>query len=82
MFRILTENKNQSLIKTILNRYVEGYTILPALGSWKGIPENSIAIDLVDVTSDTTRAIAKDIKEINQQDTVLVLEIPANAWYV
>lgn len=74
MFRILTEDVNRASIYAILDSEVDGYTVTPSIGSWKGQQENSLAIDLVNVERSTVYAIAETIKATNAQESVLVLE--------
>ena len=82
MFRILTEDINRETVYSILDSHVDGYTVTPAIGSWKGQRENSLAIDLVGYTAKTTHVIAEEIKTANRQESVLILEIPATATFV
>lgn len=82
MFRILTEDKNRSGILSILDSYVDGYTVTPVIGSWKGQRENSLAIDLVGVDAETVRKIATVIKWENTQESVLVLDLTAQSTFV
>jgi len=82
MIRILTEDKDREGIKKILNDYVPGYTIIPAMGSWKGKEEPALAIDLVDVSMSVANKIANVIKWYNEQEAVLVMDIPNTAHFV
>jgi hypothetical protein len=82
VFRILTEDKNRGLIHSILNRFVDGYTLIESTGSWKHVREKSLAIDLVGVDETTVNEIAKTIKQQNGQDSVLVLNIPVTYQFV
>ena len=82
MYRILTEDVNRESIFSILDSHVDGYTVTPSIGSWRGQRENSLAIDLVDVTRATVEKIAKVIRWENQQESVLVVEIPSNHTFI
>ena len=82
MFRILTEDKNRAGILAILGRYVDGYTLSESIGAWKGVQEKSLTIDLVDVPRETVEKLARVIKWENQQDAVLILEIPVTAHFI
>jgi hypothetical protein len=82
MYRILTEDVNRDGIFAILDRYVDGYTVTPSIGAWKGQRENSLAIDLVDVPLQTVENIARVIRWENRQESVLILEIPAIPTFV
>ena len=82
MFRILTEDKNRDGILAILDSYVDGYTLSESIGAWKGIQEKSLAIDFVDVPRGTVESIARIIKKRNDQDAVLILDIPVTAQFI
>lgn len=82
MFRILTEDKNREAIYAILDARIDGYTITPSIGAWKGQRENSLAIDLIGYTSYTAEIIAAEIKAANAQESVLVLDLTAQAKFI
>lgn len=82
MYRILTEDVNRDGIFAILDSLVDGYTVTPSIGAWKGQRENSLAIDLVDVPRGTVEAIAETIRAANRQESVLILEFPATATFI
>ena len=75
MYRILTEDKNRETIHEILKAHVKGYTITEGTGSWQGVEEKCLAIDLVGDTFLTAESIATEIKSRNEQESVLVLGI-------
>jgi len=82
MYRILTEDINRESIYGILDSHVDGYTVTPSIGSWRGQRERSLAIDLVDVPRDTVEKIAKVIRWENQQESVLIIELPSNHTFI
>ena len=82
MYRILTEDKNREMIHEILKAHVTGYTITEGTGSWQGVEEKCLAIDLVDVRLHTAKSIATEIKIWNKQESVLVLEIPITEYWI
>ena len=82
MYRILTEDLNRAGVYAILDSHVNSYTVTPAVGSWKGVREDAIAIDLVDVEPATVYAIAAEIKAANKQESVLVLGFKASAAFL
>ena len=82
MYRILTEDKNREMIHEILKTRVKGYTITEGTGSWQGVEEKCLAIDLVDVRLHTAKSIATEIKIWNRQESVLVLEIPITEYWI
>ena len=82
MYRILTEDKNRESIFRILDSQVEGYTVTPSIGCWKGQREASLAIDLVGTSKLTVETIAAEIKARNEQESVLILDLTAQASFV
>ena len=82
MYRILTEDKNREAVYGILDSIVGSYTVTPAIGAWKGTRENALAIDLVDVADYKVREIARRIKTANNQEWVLILDIPCTAQFI
>ena len=81
MYRILTEDKNRESIFRILDAEVDGYTVTPSIGCWKGQREASLAIDLIDVPRLTVESIAAEIKAVNAQESVLILDLTAQAIF-
>ncbi len=86
LYRIFTEYRNIDKIKRIAARNMDGFTVIPADGYWKGQEENSVIIEYVgnDTTLDRSRvqAVAEQIKKVNHQDVVLVQAIENNSWLV
>ena len=82
MYRILTEDKNRESIFRILDSHVDGYTVTPVMGSWRGQREASLAIDLVGTSRLTVESIAAEIKARNEQESVLILDLTAQASFV
>jgi uncharacterized membrane-anchored protein YitT (DUF2179 family) len=82
MYRIYTEDVNRTNIENILGAHVEGYTLFPAVGSWKGHKEQSLIIELADTSTKDVYSIAREIKQANRQDSVLVVHIPNEAHFV
>ncbi len=82
MYRICTEDKNREQVHAILDEFVDGYALFPGVGSWKGQRELSLTIDLVYAERWVVYAIAQRIKDLNNQEAVLVLEIPETSTFV
>jgi hypothetical protein len=73
LYRIYTENKNLKGIKLILNRAFESYTLLEGVGVWKGTEEKSLIIEVLSrISRGYFDIVADDIKDLNQQQAVLV----------
>ncbi len=85
MYRILTERKNvETIKKQILDPKFESYGILNAEGCWKGQHEDGIVIELIasdvwtDEFAERVYEAAREIKELNEQEAVLVQHIQAS----
>ena len=78
MITIHTEDVNRDGIIAILDRYFDAYTLIPAIGRWKGKAEASLIIQIADTGAHSARAtdvvirIADEIKALNNQEAVLI----------
>jgi hypothetical protein len=79
LYRIQTEDINRPDIIKIVGEFFDGFTIIPAIGYYRGIQENSITIEIIAVNSDMVqnqiKAIAAAIRILNKQECVLISEI-------
>jgi hypothetical protein len=75
MFRIVTERKDVDSIKETLWAYALDFTLVLGEGSWRGQPEQSLIIELNDVSRDVAQRAAHAIKDLNRQENVLLQEI-------
>lgn len=57
-------------IKSIINKYHDGYTIILAKGYWKGIEEDTAIIEIID--SLVSEDMIKELKEVLKQEAILV----------
>jgi hypothetical protein len=82
--RLITEEKNIAGIKRLCSAYFDGYTLYKGLGLWKGQEEPSLTIevaflpqterpedDKIEFHKNVYR-LARDIKEANAQQAVLI----------
>lgn len=76
MFRIYTEDIRRENIEEILNSYFTGFTLYPARGCWKGSCEDSLIAEIANVPERAVLDAAEEIKRLNKQESVLVVEIP------
>ncbi len=85
-FRILTENKNREGVEGLLKERFSGFTIFEARGHFKGAErwydEASLVIEITGAGRAQVEAAARAIRELNQQEAVLVEEMPARARLV
>lgn len=76
MFRIYTQNVNRESIRRIVSGRVDGWTEYEAIGAWRGTLENSLIVELFNVTYRQAEAIAKEIAVANNQEAVALVELP------
>ncbi|MBI1744326.1 hypothetical protein HYR54_14855 [Candidatus Acetothermia bacterium] len=73
MYRLYTESKPN--LAEILGRYVHAFTLIEAVGCWNLQIEKSAIIELADISLETAKQIAAEIKRLNSQEAVLIAEI-------
>lgn len=69
-----THKVERDKIEALLTEYVDGFTILPAVGFWKGQKEDSVAV-LLDVQD--IGHIAYRLKKALKQEAIAFQEVPA-----
>jgi len=73
LYRIFTEDKNKEQTEKLVTKYYPGFTIIKAQGFWRLQPENSLIIEIVSEDQrDKVEKLCRDIKEANQQESVLL----------
>lgn len=72
MVRIHTEDLNRDVVLAILDRYFEAYTVIPAIGRWRGKAEAALTIEVAGATRGDALAVAEEIRRANNQEAVLV----------
>jgi hypothetical protein len=72
MTRLYTEDKNREGIIRVLDSHFEGYTVIPTLGRWRGVNEQSLCIELIGADTARVLVAAEQIKVMNSQESVLV----------
>lgn len=70
----------------LVNQHFDGFTVTPALGYWKGKPENvtrcTIIADGKAHTVALIEALARDLREAYGQECVLVTSHPVAARFI
>lgn len=83
MFRIVTENKNREGVEALLKERFSGFTIFEARGHFKGAEgwydESSLVIEIAGAGRAEMESAACAIRELNQQEAVLLEEVPARS---
>lgn len=86
IYRICTEAKNVERIIEFAGNMFEGCSVWQGVGYWKGQREQSLMIEVfTDGDVGTELAVfefAKNVKVINEQETVLVQEIECKGRFV
>lgn len=83
IFRIVTENVNREGVEALLKERFSGFTILEARGHFKGADrwydEASLVIEIAGAGRAQVESVACAIRELNQQEAVLIEEVPARS---
>ena len=82
LYRIITEDKNQCKVLDLVKWYLCGATIYHAKGLWKRQWENSLIIEMANVENAIVAQLVQEIKELNQQDVVMVQEIACDSYLI
>ena len=82
LYRIITENINQPDIIKLVAEYTSGFTLIETQGYWQGKPENSLIIEIVGIGCSTANKIARAIKKLNNQESVLIQLIEAKDYFI
>ena len=78
---LATEDVNKEAILDLLDANLSGYTISSTCGVWEGTRENSLFIYVVNAESETIEDVAYKIKEMNNQESIMVLTIPCGVEF-
>lgn len=83
-YRIYTEDIHRELVVKILSKEFENFTLLSGTGCWKTEQERALVIEIIGECEDGDRVtvIAKIIKRINKQKSVLITETETRAIFV
>jgi hypothetical protein len=79
VYRIYTENLNRKSILRLTGQRFDSFTVQPTTGYYRGKPERSIVIEIVNAKGSEVRVLAKSIAEMNGQKSVLVMSLTARA---
>jgi hypothetical protein len=78
VYRIYTENgadgQHMRNVRRLASARMTGFTVTTGTGYWNGMPEPCIILEHIggDDMHENVRALAYDIRDENNQDTVLV----------
>lgn len=83
LYRIITEDINRSKVINLASKHFQGFTLRPGgIGYWEGKPEKSITLEVITDKPATINKLAGEIKQLNNQEAVLVEVIKNHAWLV
>jgi hypothetical protein len=79
VYRIYTEDADRDRLVELVSRQFESFTLHQTTGYYKGKPENSLVIEIVQAEDSTVQATARAIRAISDQKTVLVMTLRGQA---
>jgi hypothetical protein len=80
VYRLYTEHKSN--LTDIIAQWFDGATIIQTVGLWRGQTEIGAIVEIIGQASDRARiiALARQIRDTNEQQCVLVLYSTGNGW--
>lgn len=82
LYRILTENVNLRSIIELCNNHFSGFTIIRGFGYWHNQAEQSLIIEIVTENNTAVRQLAAAIKELNQQEAIMIQAWQIGSWLI
>lgn len=82
LYRLYTEDKPN--LTELAGNHFKGFTVTPAVGYWKGNQESSKVIEIVGNQSmkPEVKKLAREIKQVNNQESVLLQELPNDSEFI
>ena len=77
--RIYTEAKNKRRVVDLVSARFESFTVQPTDGYYRGKKESAIVIEIVGATERQVAPLARRIRSLNGQKSVLVLTTRGNS---
>ena len=72
MIRLYTEDVNREGTLAILDARFDAYTVIPAIGRWRGKSEATLIIELDGVGYFAANQVAQEIRKANNQEAILL----------
>lgn len=79
IYRIYTEDADREAIVGAVSERFESFTLHPTTGYFKGRAEKSVVIEIVEAGEEDIKEVARVIRAINGQKTVLVMRLRGEA---
>lgn len=80
--RIYTQDADKDAVISIVTENFESFTVQPTTGYYQGKPESSIVIEIVGAKQPQIDRVAKDIRKITSQSSVLVVSLKGRSKQV
>ncbi len=80
LYRILTEEKNEATVTTIVARYFDAFTMLRGRGCWKSQCEPCLIVEVETDKLEQVTSTALEIKRHNEQEKVMIQSFSNTAW--
>ena len=82
LYRIITENINKPATIKLVAEHTDGFTLIEGRGYWQGKSEYTLIIEIVGIGCSTANKIARAIKKLNNQESVLIQLIEAKDYFI
>jgi hypothetical protein len=82
VYRIYTEDLNREEILRLASKMFESFTLQPTTGYFQGKAEESVVLEIVEAGESDILALAKSIRHLNGQKSVLVMGLDGKAQKV
>ena len=69
-------------LKQIDATFTEGYTVQKAIGRWRGVNENTFLLTVITDELKTLQALCLTYKQLFDQESVLIQELPTNPIFI
>ena len=76
IFRIYCEDVNRDGIDMVLSRNLEGFTVTPGMGFYKGQKEKSLVIEAFGTTRSAVKRVCQELADESRQEQVIFTESP------
>jgi hypothetical protein len=79
VYRLYTEDMNRKDVVRLTAEHFQSFTLQPTEGYYGGEPEPSIVLEIVEAEDDAIRQLARSIRRLNGQKSVLLLRLQGKA---
>lgn len=78
----ITTKNAIDMVKEIATQYFEGATISTAIGLFNGKPEKTIVVYLTDTVDDQVKWFAEDLRDVFNQECVMIEKSMQNVAFI